>query len=142
MTIKLMLLKSGEDIIADVSEMTVGEEDDKRVVGYFLNKPCIVKMRQPELLTEQSEGPRKKAGYEVSLFPWMPLAVEETIPVVADWIITMVDPVIKLKQMYITDIVNYKKDGTPFIMYWRVLPIKLGEKIAAWVAIQREGSVI
>ena len=112
MTIKLMLLKSGEDIIADVSEMTVGEEDDKRVVGYFLNKPCIVKMRQPQLLTEQSEGPRKKAGYEVSLLPWMPLAVEETIPVVADWIITMVDPVIKLKQMYITDIVNYKKDGT------------------------------
>ena len=42
----------------------------------------------------------------------MPLAVEETIPVVADWIITMVDPVVKLKQMYITDIVNYKKDGT------------------------------
>ena len=99
MTIKLMLLKSGEDIIADVSEMTVGEEDDKRVVGYFLNKPCVVKMRQPELLTEQSEGPRKKAGYEVSLFPWMPLAVEEAIPVVADWIITMVDPVIKLKQI-------------------------------------------
>mgnify|MGYP003140219027 FL=1 len=107
-----MLMKSGEDIIADVSEMTVGEEDDKRVVGYFLNKPCIVKMRQPQLLTEQSEGPRKKAGYEVSLLPWMPLAVEETIPVVADWIITMVDPVIKLKEMYITDIVNYKKDGT------------------------------
>jgi|TARA_Y100000361_G_scaffold140074_1_gene143784 hypothetical protein len=112
MTIKLMLMKSGEDIIADVSEMTVGEEDDKRVVGYFLNKPCIVKMRQPQLLTEQSEGPRKKAGYEVSLLPWMPLAVEETIPVVADWIVTMVDPVIKLKEMYITDIVNYKKDGT------------------------------
>ena len=105
-------MKSGEDIIADVSEMTVGEEDDKRVVGYFLNKPCIVKMRQPQLLTEQSEGPRKKAGYEVSLLPWMPLAVEETIPVVADWIVTMVDPVIKLKEMYITDIVNYKKDGT------------------------------
>ena len=38
--------------------------------------------------------------------------------------------------------INYKKDGTPFIMYWRVLPIKLGKKIVAWVAIQREGSVI
>ena len=54
MTIKLMLLKSGEDIIADVSEMSVGEDDDRRVVGYFLNKPCIVKMRQPELLTSFS----------------------------------------------------------------------------------------
>ena len=69
-------------------------------------------MRYPELLQEQSEGNNKKAGYEVSLFPWMPLAVEETIPVVADWVVTMVDPVIKLKQMYVTDVVNYKKDGT------------------------------
>jgi PAS domain S-box-containing protein len=38
--------------------------------------------------------------------------------------------------------INYKKDGTPFIMHWRVLPIKLGKKIEAWVAIQREGSAI
>jgi PAS domain S-box-containing protein len=38
--------------------------------------------------------------------------------------------------------INYKKDGTPFIMYWRVLPIKVGKNITAWVAIQREGSVI
>ena len=38
--------------------------------------------------------------------------------------------------------INYKKGGTPFIMHWRVLPIKAGKKITAWVAIQREGSVI
>lgn len=38
--------------------------------------------------------------------------------------------------------INYKKDGTPFIMFWRVLPIKIGKKVEAWVAIQREGSVI
>lgn len=38
--------------------------------------------------------------------------------------------------------INYKKDGTPFIMYWRVVPIKVGKKIEGWLAIQREGSVI
>jgi PAS domain S-box-containing protein len=38
--------------------------------------------------------------------------------------------------------INYKKDGTPFIMFWRVLPIKVGKNIEAWVAIQREGSII
>ncbi|MEH6584012.1 MAG: PAS domain-containing protein [Halioglobus sp.] len=38
--------------------------------------------------------------------------------------------------------INYKKDGTPFIMYWRVLPIKVAGKIEAWIAIQREGSFI
>lgn len=36
--------------------------------------------------------------------------------------------------------INYKKDGTPFIMHWRVLPIKSGKEIKAWLAVQREGS--
>ena len=36
--------------------------------------------------------------------------------------------------------INYKKDGTPFIMFWRVLPIQTGKKITAWVAIQREAT--
>ncbi len=38
--------------------------------------------------------------------------------------------------------INYKKDGTPFIMHWRVLPIKVGKNIEAWIAIQREGTSI
>ena len=50
MTIKLCLLKSGEDIIADVSEMNVGKEEERNVVGYFLDRPCVVKMRDPNLL--------------------------------------------------------------------------------------------
>ena len=36
--------------------------------------------------------------------------------------------------------INYKKDGAPFIMFWRVLPIKVGKNIEAWIAIQRAGS--
>lgn len=34
--------------------------------------------------------------------------------------------------------VNYKKDGTPFVMNWRMFPLKDAGKILAWVAIQRE----
>ena len=108
MTIKLMLLKSGEDIIADVAEMVIGEEEDKRVVGYFLKQPCVVKMRNPNLTEE--DGNNKKAGFEVSLFPWMPLSKEKTIPITAEWVITMVEPITKLKEMYTEDIVNYGKD--------------------------------
>jgi len=108
MTIKLLLLKSGEDVIADVTEMGTGDKQDRRVVGYFLNKACIVKMGDPNVLSEESEGPAK-AGFAISLFPWMPLSNEETIPITADWLITMVDPIDKLKQMYVEDIVNYDK---------------------------------
>ena len=69
MTIKLVLLKSGEDIIADVGEMAVGEDENARLVGYYLNKPCVVKMVKPTLLTEEEGSRNKKSGFEVSLFP-------------------------------------------------------------------------
>ena len=109
MTIKLMLLKSGEDVIADVTEMCVGTEENRQVIGYNLDKPCIVKMRDPNLLKE--EGPKKQSGFAVSLFPWMPLTKQEVIPVPADWLITMVEPIDKLKEMYVEDIVEYGKDN-------------------------------
>ena len=109
MTIKLMLLKSGEDVISDVTEMCVGTEENRQVIGYHLNKPCIVKMRDPNLIKE--EGPKKQSGFAVSLFPWMPLTKQEVIPVPADWMITMVEPIDKLKEMYIEDIVEYGKDN-------------------------------
>ena len=104
MTIKLVLLKSGEDIIADVTEMAVGEEEEQSIVGYFLDRPCVIRMRDPNLLNE--EGPRKESGFQVSLFPWIPLSKDTRIPVPADWLITMVEPAYKLKEMYIEDIVK------------------------------------
>ena len=105
MTVKLLLLKSGEDIIADVTEMAMGEGEQKTIVGYFLDKPCVIRMRDPRLV--EQDGPQKQSGFQVSLFPWIPLSKETRIPVPADWLITMVEPAYKLKEMYVKDIVNY-----------------------------------
>ena len=46
MTVKVVLLKSGEDVIADVEEMVVGE----KVVGYFFNYPLSVKLQGNDFL--------------------------------------------------------------------------------------------
>ena len=109
MTIKLMLFKSGEDVISDVTEMCVGTDKDRQVIGYHLDKPCVVKMRDPNVIS--NDGPKKQSGFEVSLFPWIPLSKDTRIPVPADWLITMVDPATKLKEMYVEDIVEYGKDN-------------------------------
>ena len=38
MTIKLALLKSGEDIITDITEMRIGDDEpNSKVVGYFFD---------------------------------------------------------------------------------------------------------
>ena len=106
MTIKLLLLKSGEDIISDIKEMVVGEDEERRVVGYFLNKPCLVKMRDPSLLVEESTEEQKKAAYQVSLYPWMPLSKDSVVPVAADWVVTIVEPIVKLSEMYVEDVLS------------------------------------
>ena len=98
------MLKSGEDIIADGTEMAMGEGVQKTIVGYFLDKPCVIRMRDPNLIKE--EGPQKQSGFQVSLFPWIPLSKDTRIPVPSDWLITMVEPATKLKEMYVEDIVQ------------------------------------
>lgn len=104
MTIKLALLKSGEDLIAEVQEMVYEE----RVIGYYFTKPCIVKMRNKDI--EPTEKGPNKAEYQVFLYPWLPLTTDERIPVPADWIVTLVTPTPKLEEMYTQDIINYTRD--------------------------------
>ena len=110
MTVKLLLLKSGEDIISDVEEMTFGEGETRRIVGYHLNRPCVVKLKNKESVLEKESGVHKK-GYNVNMYPWMPLSKEETVPVVADWVVTMVEPIDRLVQMYREDILENGQDS-------------------------------
>ena len=110
MTIKLLLLKSGEDIISDIQEMNVGEDEERRVIGYFLSKPCIIKIRDSQVLTEETEK-NQKSAFQVSLYPWMPLSADKTIPIPADWVVTIVEPKDKLKEMYIDDVLKYGQES-------------------------------
>ena len=93
MSIKLALLKSGENIIADIKEL-VSEE---KVCGYLFNKPHVVEYRLPPLLTEEKDSSR---DLEVALMPWILFSEEEKIPVRSDWIVTIVEPAAAVKKMY------------------------------------------
>ena len=109
MTIKFIVLKSGEQLISDIKEMAVGEEDDQKVVGYFLHRPCIVKMKNPGVIDQEKS--KTKAGFEVTLIPWLSLTQDEVIPIPSDWLVTLVEPVPQLTQMYTEDVLNYGKDN-------------------------------
>ena len=108
MTIKFIVLKSGEQLISDIKEMAVGEEDDQKVVGYFLHRPCIVKMKNPGVIDQEKS--KTKAGFEVTLIPWLSLSQDEVIPIPSDWLVTMVEPVPQLTLMYTQDVLNYEQD--------------------------------
>ena len=98
MTIKVLVLKSGEDVIADVQEMM---SSDNQVMGYFLNKPCVVKLQAKETNSDVS----------VRMHPWMPIAREKMIPLSTDWVVTMVTPVEKIQEMYQTQVLDDGKEN-------------------------------
>ena len=95
MTVKILLLKSGEDVISDVKEMV---SPDKKVIGYFLSKPCVVK------LLPKTTGNKRETS--ISMYPWMPLSKEKEIPLPTDWVVTMVTPLEKVEKMYTEDVLN------------------------------------
>jgi hypothetical protein len=110
MTVKILVLKSGEDVISDVQEMV---SSDNKVIGYFLTKPCVVKLRNSVPLDPEETDPKteKKSEFQVSMYPWMPLAREKSIPLATDWVVTMVTPVEKIQEMYVEDVLkNGQKD--------------------------------
>ena len=97
MTIKVLVLKSGEDVIADIQEMMSSEN---QVMGYFLSKPCVVKL--------QAKGDSQDVS--VRMHPWMPFAREKMIPLSTDWVVTMVTPVESIQEMYENQVLNDGKE--------------------------------
>jgi len=99
MSVKLLLLKSGEDVVADVQEMVV----EDKVVGYYLKYPCRVK-----LVSDLSQVDGTKVPSKIQLQPWMPLSKDKIIPVVSDWVVTITEPVNQLKKMYEDGVEQYE----------------------------------
>ena len=110
MAVKLAVLKSGEDVIADIREMMVGDEDTpddkKKVVGYYFIKPCGVTLKNKAIDVNESADD----SYELKLFPWCPLAKNDAIPMSTEWVVTLVEPVDKLKEMYETQVLDKFKE--------------------------------
>ena len=99
MSVKLVMLKSGEDIIADVKEL----KSEEGIVGYYFHDPLIVKMYHPEeptVLNEEGSSREYETKISVQFYPWIPLSKESKIPCSADWVVTIVEPVENVKKLY------------------------------------------
>lgn len=94
MSIKIAVLKSGENVISDVKELV----SDDKTVGYLFEKPCLIDYDNGIFLTEES--PSRKGQIQVTLVPWIMFTEDEKIPVRHDWVVTVVEPVSKIKELY------------------------------------------
>jgi hypothetical protein len=94
MSVKIALLKSGENVIADIKEL-ISEET---IVGYLFEDPHRIEYIDQIVLTEDSGGHN---DVQLSLIPWIVFSKDKQVPVRPDWIVTVVEPIDEIKTMYL-----------------------------------------
>ena len=105
MSVKLLLLKSGEEVITEVKEITDPDTNDP--IGFHLHKP----FRLDIVSNENGIVINQEKGYQVSWFPWAPLSKERDFYLPGHHVLTAYDPLDTITEQYLAAIQeeNYEK---------------------------------
>ena len=107
MSVKLLLLKSGEEVITEVQE--VFDPETKEPVGFKLHKPFrldIVSDAEGGIVLDRTKG------YQVSWFPWAPLSKDRDFFLPGYHVLTAYDPLDSIVDQYVEAIKeeNYEEN--------------------------------
>jgi len=94
MSTQLALLKSGEEVIADIKE--IRQETTDELISYLFKDPYCVKIKKSEVLVENEVRPK----HELAYYKWMSLSKDNDIIVNKDWVVCITDPLNSVKQNY------------------------------------------
>ena len=106
MSIKILLLKSNEEIITEAQE--IANPDSTTAIGYHLHKPFRL-----EIVSDEGELVfNREKGYQLSWFPWAPLSKEKDFFLPAGHVITAYDPLDSITEQYVLAIKeeNYQEN--------------------------------
>ena len=92
MSIKVAVLQSGDQIVADMKEIV----SEDKPIAYLFHKPQKVVLNNQIVLSETKD----KSSIEVTLQNWILISDEDDIPVSVNQVVTLVDPVSSIKKMY------------------------------------------
>ncbi len=95
MSVQLALLKSGEEVIADIKEF---RNSDDELVSYLFKEPYTIKIKTSQLLVEEDGAPTPK--HEVIYYKWMSLSKDTDIVVNKDWVVCITDPLDNIAKSY------------------------------------------
>ena len=105
MSIKLTLLKTGEQLISDMKELSEEGKDEPK--AYLLENPHTVEINEKQFITEE-EKEEGDFGINVSLLPWIILSKDKKMLIPVDSVLTVVEPLESVTQLYLDKIESFK----------------------------------
>ena len=109
MSIKLTLLKTGEQLISEMKELV--PEDQERVHAYLLHNPHTVEINEKQFITEE-EKKDGDFGINVTLLPWMILSQDTQMIIPVDSVLTVVEPLESVTNLYLDKMKAFKLEET------------------------------
>ena len=98
MSIKLTLLKTGEQLISDMKELVAEGKDQAH--AYLLDNPHTVEINEKQFVTEE-EKKSGDFGIDVTLLPWIILSQDSQMIIPVDSVLTVVEPLESVTQLYL-----------------------------------------
>ena len=96
MAIKVIKLKSDQDIIADISE--VQHKDSGVRQAFIFNKSYLITVEK--MFVEGTEERNQQYTGRILLEKWQPLTHDDDIAVNPDWVVSIVDPIMSVLEAY------------------------------------------
>ena len=106
MSIQLALLKSGEEVIADIKE--IRQEETDVLVSYLFKDPYCIKIKTTQILVEDESRPK----HELAYYKWMSLSKDDDIIVNKDWVVSITEPLDSVKKNYEDKVNGRRFDDT------------------------------
>ena len=107
MSIKLTLLKTGEQIVSEMKELVA--EGQEQAHAYLLENPHTVDINEKEFLTED-EKKDGDFGINVSLVPWIILSKDKKMVIPVDTVLTIVEPLDAVTKLYLDKLKSFKME--------------------------------
>ena len=107
MSIKLTLLKTGEQLISETKELVAEGQDVAH--AYLLENPHTVDINEKKFLTED-EKKDGDFGINVSLVPWIILSKDKKMVIPVDCVLTIVEPLDAVTKLYLDKLKSFKME--------------------------------
>ena len=102
MSIKIALLKSGEQVVSDIKELM----SEEKPVGYLLKDPETLTINKSFLVSDSD------TSVEISLSQWILMSSDRELIVPRDWVVTLAEPIDSVLKMY-EDKIDAKDNQVP-----------------------------
>ena len=118
MSVKIARLKGGEDVIADIKEVSAKEDENKTAIAFMFRDPYVIILddqselememwgdgdeemeEEKEILASNKEAIEKNPN--LILYPWAPLATNRDFYIRLEEVVTVYDPHGQVTEKYI-----------------------------------------